>query len=77
MTRQRLGPGTQRRCCLLSGAAGRRSAQADKAYDRGDRAGCSSSLGRLIQRGRRSGAEVADQTEYASEKLAYGNSTKT
>ena len=24
-----------------------------------------------------SGAEVADQTEYASEKLAYGNSTKT
>jgi hypothetical protein len=32
-------------------------------------------LGRLIQRGRRSGAEVADQTKYmyASEKLAYGH----
>ena len=34
-------------------------------------------LGRFIQRGRRSGAEVADQTEYArlpaSEKLAYGH----
>ena len=30
-------------------------------------------LGRLIQRGRRSGAEVADQIEYASEKLAYGH----
>ena len=29
-------------------------------------------LGRLIQRGRRSGVEVADQTEYASEKLACG-----
>ena len=29
-------------------------------------------LGRLKQRGRRSGAEMADQTEYASEKLAYG-----
>jgi hypothetical protein len=30
-------------------------------------------LGRLIHRGRRSGAEVADQTEYASEKLAHGH----
>ena len=29
-------------------------------------------IGRLMQRGRRSGAAVADQTEYASEKLAYG-----
>ena len=29
-------------------------------------------FGRLVQRGRRSGAAVADQTEYASEKLAYG-----
>ena len=30
-------------------------------------------IGRLMQRGRRSGAAVADQTEYASEKLAYGH----
>ena len=29
-------------------------------------------VGRLMQRGRRSGADVADQTDYAIEKLAYG-----
>ena len=29
-------------------------------------------VGRLMQRGRRSSAAVAEQTEYASEKLAHG-----